>query len=105
MTPIYPDAYLEHWGEVFIKRRVRARLHITFERFLERPVQYINRVERYEAGERSQPQLRDALRVELERRADAAEMRGDTLLERSRRDRGRWRRPWFFFKRIIGRGK
>lgn len=95
-TPRYPEAYIEHWAELFIKRRVRARLHITFELFLERPVQFMNRIERFESGERTSRQLTSALQAIVDRSAVQAALRGDQLISPSPRDRKRWRRPWFF---------
>lgn len=105
MTPLYPDAYIEHWAEVFVRRRVRQRLHISFEKFLERPVQLMNRIERIEVGARSTRQLTVALQAELDRQAYHAEWRGEQLVERSARDRKRWRRPWFYFIHVFRRGK
>ena len=102
-TPLYPEAYIEHWAEVFIARRVRQRLHIAFEVFLERPQQLLNRVERFEVGERSQRQLTAALQAAVDRSAEHAALRGEQLITPSPRDRGRWRRPWYYS--IFRRGK
>lgn len=104
---LWPESYIEHWAEVFVRRRVRQRLHIAFEVFLTRPQQFLARVERVEAGLRSAREQLLALSANDERRAPTAVLHGDVLIEPMGRDLRRWRRPWFWrlrwtFRRFRG---
>lgn len=51
----YPDAFVEHWADVYIARRVK-RWHITLDQFLAAPREMLARVERFEAAERAAPE-------------------------------------------------
>ena len=40
----YPDAYIDRWGEVFVRWQLRLRLGIDFEQFLADPGRYLRQV-------------------------------------------------------------
>ncbi|WP_430391103.1 hypothetical protein [Dyella sp. 20L07] len=77
MSRTYDDAYLNHWSDVFVARRAK-RFGITLEMFLAQPEQMLNRLDRFEAAERTKQEPRPH---RLERLNDAAlHQRGDLLV-------------------------
>jgi len=77
MTRIYGDAYLNHWADVYVQRRVK-RFGITLDQFLAQPEQMLNRVARFEAAEHAQ---QEPTMHRQERRQDALlRQRGEQLM-------------------------
>lgn len=98
MSAMYTDEHIEHWGAIFVACRAHARLHISFETFIAKPHQSLNRLSRFAAGSRTAQQQLIELQETLERAAMRAHQRGDVLIEKNPR-KGLFRRPWFFSRR------
>ena len=75
----YPDAYLDHWSDIYVSRRVREH-GITLEQFLVAPHQMLARVERIQSSRFHQA---EPVQTRRDRRALAAlRMRGEILIQK-----------------------
>ncbi|HEY4145201.1 hypothetical protein [Pinirhizobacter sp.] len=85
----YPDAYLDHWSDIYVARQIRSH-GITLDQFLVHPEQILARVDRTQV---SHSRDSEPVQHRCDRRAIAAlYMRGEILIQKFWRGRRHGRR-------------